>query len=80
MSGQISAGATARVTLVYKARVRRRRPRAAGRTVRINRGRFRATIKLGARARRARRGTLEVRYAGDATYAARRVARVVVAR
>jgi hypothetical protein len=47
---------------------------------RNKRGRFKASLTLPTRARRAKRGTVELKFRGDAAFSAQTVRRSVVAR
>jgi hypothetical protein len=80
ITGRVDRTATGRVTLGYSAKVKRKTHKARTVTARVGRGRFSATIKLPAKLRSPRRGTLAIRYGGDAHFAPRALKRTLTAR
>jgi hypothetical protein len=80
ISGKVASGATGRVFVTYSARVGRKTYKTRATAASLKRGRFTATLKLPAKLRKVRRGTLEIRYAGDSNFAAQTLKRTVTAR
>ena len=76
----MARAATGRVTLVFSARVGGRTRKSRRVAARVAHGRFRASVKLDARLRGARRGTLQIAYAGDSAHRAGTLRRAVAAR
>ena len=79
VSGTLPGDATGSVRVTYKVRAHRRTIQHRGQA-RVKRGRFRVAVRLSRTARRISRGTLLVRYAGDARYRARSAHRTVAIR
>ncbi|MFL5884264.1 MAG: hypothetical protein ACJ77M_04275 [Thermoleophilaceae bacterium] len=65
--GTVARRAAARIVVTYTVKVGRRTYRLEARA-KPTRGRFKATVKLPAAARHARRGTLRISYAGDRSF------------
>jgi hypothetical protein len=80
ITGKIDGTATGRVLIRFSAKVGRRTYRSSFVAAKIKRGRFTGTVKLDTKLRRANRGTLELRYGGDAHFAAHTLKRSVTAR
>ena len=80
IAGKIDPAATGRVALVYSTKIGRKTYKSRTTTARVKRGRFIGTLRLPAKARKPRRGTLAMSYSGDARFAARALKRTVVAR
>jgi hypothetical protein len=79
IDGRTAASATGTVTVTYTTKLGRKTYRAR-RTARLTRGRWKTTLKLAASARKPTRGTVELKYRGDASFTAQTVRRSVIAR
>jgi hypothetical protein len=80
VTGRIDGTATGRVLIRFSAKIGRRTYNASFVAARIKRGRFSGTVKLDSKLRTPRRGTLELRYGGDAHFAAHNLKRTVTTR
>jgi serine protease AprX len=79
VNGSIAAAASGGVTVTYATKIGRKTYRSRL-FVRVRSGRFKATLDLPARARNARRGTVEIKYRGDAAFAPQTIKRTVTTR
>ena len=79
VDGRGDMGASGGVTVTYTTKIGRKTYRSR-RFARLNRGRFKATLLLPAKARKSKRGSIELKYPGDASFAAQTVRRSVTAR
>jgi hypothetical protein len=79
VQGSVDAAATGNVTVSYSTKIGRTTYRSRL-VAKLDHGQFKATLRLAAKARRARRGTVEVRYDGDSAFKPRTVRRAVVTR
>ena len=68
VQGKVDAKATGGVTVTYTTKVGRKIYRAR-RYVRVAKGRFKVSLRLPAKARRAKRGTVQIKYRGDSSFA-----------
>jgi hypothetical protein len=80
VSGKIDGTATGRVLIRFSAKIGRRTYNSSFVAAKIKRGRFTGTVRLDTKLRTAKRGTLELRYGGDAHFAAHTLKRSVTAR
>ena len=68
VQGSVDAKATGGVTVTYTTKVGRKTYRAR-RYVRVSKGRFKVSLRLPAKARKAKRGTVQIKYRGDSSFA-----------
>jgi hypothetical protein len=80
VAGRIDSTATGGVTVTYSTKLGRKTVRARLFVSLAAGGRFKASLPLAAKARRSRRGTVDVRYRGDTRFTAQTLTRAVVTR